>query len=232
VKRVLLTWNTGGTWIPKNVLESHKDAARRWNAEYVSIEKATDSPFADKAILLRTFNGGDQVAWIDGDAIIRFDCPSLFDVVPQDCFGGVPNFQGDTHDGDPWRYAEPDWQWMVERTGRLDLFYDPTEFINGGVFVFCPELHHAIWDDEFPKQPNAEQTMLNFRADMLGVKRKFLARTFNRIGPQAWAPGPMSCFIQHLAAFRFLFNKRRREDRMDALDAIDWTSKARLEVAA
>lgn len=220
-----MSWNSHGRFTPANVLESHQDAARRWGAEYVCNEKLTCSPFADKALMLREAQG-DHVVWLDGDAIVRFDCPNLFDAVPIGVFAGVPNYQGDTHDGDPWRYHEPDWSWCVQKHQRFDLFYSADRLINGGVIVFTPADHWPIWDDEYPAQPNGEQTLMNFRADMLGMERMSLSTSFNRIGPEAWTPGPMRRFIQHLAAFRWESCQRRRSDRDAVLSQIDWRKAA------
>lgn len=232
MRRVILTWDSDGNWTPPNVRASHEAAAKRWGAEYVVNTRLTCSPFADKALMLRDAQG-DQVAWLDGDAIVRYDCPNLFDIVPRDTFAGAPNYQGDTHAGDPWYYHESDWQWMVGQTGRMDIMYDPARFINGGVLVFSPEHHRAIWECDYPAQPNAEQTMMNFRADMLGVKRLSLAPTFNRIGPDAWQPGPMTHFVQHLAVFRWGdVRSPNRNARRPILEAIDWTRSAVLEAVA
>jgi len=106
MRRVMVTMNSGGKWIPPNVMWSHMAAASRWGAQYVQLTgMGNGDPFVIKsralAELADSFAGVEQVMWIDGDVLIRHDCESIFDLVPIDHFGGVPNFQGDTHNGIP-----------------------------------------------------------------------------------------------------------------------------------
>lgn len=106
LRRVMVTMNTGGEWIPPNVLSSHMAAASRWGAQYLQITAtAGGDPFILKcgflAGLADALSAAEQVLWLDGDVLVRHDCDNIFDLVPQDHFGGVANFQGDTHNGLP-----------------------------------------------------------------------------------------------------------------------------------
>jgi len=80
-------------------------AASRWGAQYLQITatEGSDDPFVLKCGFLSgladTLPTVEQVLWIDGDALVREDCDNIFDLVPVDNFGGVANFQGDTHNG-------------------------------------------------------------------------------------------------------------------------------------
>lgn len=106
IKRLILTMNTGGNWIPGNVLASHMAAAARWEAQYLQLTYVPEGEaFLRKCDCLSglgdVFPNVEQVLWLDGDVLVRDDCENLFDMVPLDHFGGVPNYQGDTHNGIP-----------------------------------------------------------------------------------------------------------------------------------
>lgn len=203
-----------GNFIPANVRASMIVAALRWDAEFVEITSplpgvAAEDVFGFKIRLydldLPGAAADARVLWLDGDCIVRSDCPSPFDLVPPECFGGVLNFQGDTHGGDPWPTHEPHWRQCARGAGVAHP-YDPARYINGGVMLWTPERHAHLWrwveqvldrrglsgglvgGLAGPLNPMTEQTMLNVAIAELGIPLHLLPREFNRLGAAAWGP--------------------------------------------
>ena len=206
---------------------SHQAAARRWGALYVEMREAWGTlahlgVFGTKLELDRLPLQG-RVVWFDADTVVRSDCPSLFDLVPAGAFGGVCNFQGDTHGGDPYPdHAE--WHDQVATQMQSPARYDPARYINGGVLVFDLPGHASVWRHirrtlpDVPVNPMYEQTALNVALVDLAIPLRILPREFNRLGVAAWRGEPaMSACIIHCANLGDL-----RGDKHAALSRVQW----------
>lgn len=219
-----------GDYTPPNVRDSHIDAARRWGAEYLELTEplpgmgGPDNIFACKMRIWRlNLPPGDRVCLIDGDAIIRDDCPNVFRRVPEYRIGGVSCFQKDTPDGVE-KHTRAHWDNVCAYL-RTSQRFNACLYLNGGLLVYTPKEHDRLWfylDGMFASRMATmpammEQTALNVAMSELRIPCCILPENLNRLGPTAWAPGPMTSYIQHLAPVGNL-----RGDKRAALAAIEW----------
>lgn len=227
---ILLTVNLGGTYVTPNVMASHAAAAGRWGAEYhqqTTLWGGTRDVFQAKIRLHHLpLPTGARVCYIDGDALIRHDCPSPFDLIGPEFFGAVRCHQ----DGASTKNAESWWRDL------LPFFHNAIEFnaetyFNGGLLIYTPAIHNLVWEVAWPHiltlrkhGPMVEQTALNMAVRKLACPVAILPDTFNRLGPVAWEPGPMSAYIQHLAHYG-----EDKRDRFEAMEAIDWRQSVEAE---
>lgn len=232
---LLVTMNTGGNWMPQNVVDSHRDAARRWGYAYHQIEEATDDLFGLKQRWLSQCTGTGRVLWVDGDLIIRYDCPDPCADCEQSLVG-VSAIQPWEGDKDPSEKAASSTVWWLQEVGRRFGFCWFEEFgrhlvdstINGGMIGIIPDVHRDMcrWIARhitFYKRKMDymdEQALIPIGAHLFRHDTAILPWEFNRVGPMAWKPGPMRYYVQHLA------NCGMEQDKREALAAIDWTQKA------
>lgn len=240
--KIVLSINLGGRHTTTNVRESHAHAAGRWGAQYVELTVPTWSqrtdPFGIKLDIHRfPFPPGCRVAMLDGDCIVRADCPSLFDRVPRECMGAVANNQGGAYEAVVDANAGLWWE-SVAAMMNCAAGYDPATYFNGGVLVFSPERHLDAWRlaDAAVRvalgergamrttatggavSPMLEQTAMNVACVALGVPVHLLPPAFNRLGPAAWGcGGAMPDYVLHLANLGSL-----RGDKGAVLAGIDW----------
>lgn len=223
--RVIVTMDTGGDWIPHNARESHRDYAHRIGAAYSRIRAAPRGVFTDKIAGLAGL-AAERAIWLDGDTIVRADCPDLFELVPAHRFGGVPNYHPSLHGPNPETHHLQFWD-RARRLLESSAAYDPATYVNGGVLVFSPHAHREVW--RIPGKllqgrvhPMYEQSWLNQRLQDLRIPLELLPRSYNTMGPKAWdhpEGEPMAAHIYHLAHVgRYRDQKRRRR----LLETIDW----------
>lgn len=223
---LIVTMNGGGDFIPPNALRSHMSYAARCHALYLQFVDRGDALLVKMGALAGHF-GGSRVLWIDGDTIIRDDCPNLFDAVPRDMIGAVQNDQGDTHGADCMGIHESSWDYSRKALGlsEEDAPFDQSVYVNTGVVVSTPELHQPLFDSAFQviKKMDAEhkwekdQSIVSILCQQAAAKcdageevygrLHLLPHCFNRFGPEVVARGTtaMSAYIQHYApvgAFR------------------------------
>lgn len=237
MKLAVFSMNYHG-WVPENVTASHRAAATRWGAEYIQLlDGDPGRHFWMKSTHLNKCCGEyDRVVWLDGDAIVRHDCPSLFDLVPADEFGGVPNIQPGSHGKDAVDLHVPS---VIRGLAHLGMrgnksrctigAYDFRRFVNGGVLVMTPALHSLVFSPPVVRA-DEEQAIFNMNLHLHGLKIHLLPIEYNRIGAIAWKPGPMSAYIQHLA--RFIGSPRSDAIRRIAMEGIDWQETVKELVTA
>lgn len=231
--RLLVTQNTGGDWICENIAASHRAAAARWDAHYLQLTPRSRDVFWQKTIFCAQYVGAHRCCWVDGDAAIRSDCPSLFDLVPLDCFGGVLNYQPDTHDGEFDKWHGPT---ISAFQTLVNVPCGATDYLNVGVFVWSPDLHRHLWQRVVkfagPRLlPMAEQTLLNLLLIESGTKVHHLPATYNRIGPEAWNVN-QTAMIAHLARYKCHTTRIRLCDRVKLMKRIRWRVEDHKEAAA
>lgn len=227
-RRLILTLNGDGDYIPENVWWSHQDAAVRWGADYVdsplSCRDSRHFQHKHRLCLDKTEVCYDRCMWIDGDAIIRRDCPNLFELVPPDRFGGVLNAQIRTQE-----QAEIQRRyWSVIARDLGDLGFDAVpeyhkRYINGGMFVWTPRLHRSVFlrtiqfmADLYP-EAMVEQTCLNMA--LAEVPMHLLSRQFNYMGPKVWDEPRCHGWITHWACYG---EDTHEVDKQELLSGIDW----------
>jgi len=230
---IIHTMNIGGC-MSSNARDSMEASARRWNCMYVEHlqpwgTSATDDPFGIKLEIHKlAVNDGDRILWLDSDMLIRHDCPNPFEIVPAESIGGVLNFQGDTHDGDPGPTHATWW------AKTLPLFYiadppkyDPATYINGGFMLLTVGKHDQVWQVANKAvrsfhtgrvNPMIEQTAVNIAIAALKLPLYILPHTFNRIGKAAWLSDEhMTEPLYHFANIGELRGHKRQ-----VIDSISW----------
>lgn len=225
-------------YIGTQSMASFQHAAQRWDARLLVITEPINpglqlDPFGDKLHIGRihltydAIDRWDQVAWFDGDTIIRSDAPSIFDMVEPEQIGTVANVQTNSH-ADPIRDHAPSWNRLRDRFGvKIDVPLDL--YANGGVFVFTPECHGYVWEwareklsDKTTVGPMEEQTAWNLAMVQTGIPRVMLDETWNRIGPDVWnATGPMPWYVMHWANIH-----HHRGNKQAAMGRVEWEAIA------
>lgn len=143
----LVTLNLGNYLHPKT-LESFQAAAERWGAELKVIQKPLlfegrpVQHFWQKTLI--PFDpdlGGcyDRMAVLDGDMLIREDCPSLFEVTPMSDIGVVCRDQPRHR---RTREPQPRLDFWARRLGLNRPGHH--QFLNGGLVVYSP-IRHSRW---------------------------------------------------------------------------------------
>lgn len=222
--RYLVTINLGGNYIPPNVYSSHAHAAGRWGAQYLQLT----SPWGGTGHLwwmkmrmhALELPMDSRVVFIDGDAVIRQDCPDLFGMADDDVFCAVRNPSTTASVA-----SAADWWGKCAGLMRCSLEFDSARYVNGGLMVYSPRHHNRIWEYLWSAPlavnrtgPLFEQTFLNMALRMLDVPLHLLPDGFNSIGPHVWEPGPMRDYIYHFADS----GGQGKEGLRDALEAVDW----------
>jgi hypothetical protein len=241
---LLMSFNLGGTYTHPNVRDSHLAAATRWSAQYLEVttgwpwsDRSDADPFGVKLDLHRfPWPQGCRVCLIDGDAIIRADCPDPFCIVPATHMGVVENNQDGREDVEA---NEKYWWDMVAQAFAVTDAADSWRYFNGGFMVFTPEMHLDVWrlvELTFrahqgmirPIGPMAEQTGMNAVCRALNVPMHYLPAEWNRLGEPAWGcEGAMGAYVLHLANIG-----QRRGDKNAVLAGIDWRAVVGEEVMA
>ena len=92
-KKIVCTLNVGRNVIHDNARASMREAARRWGANYLEILIPTGDVgqhyYYQKLQLSQHLPDNTRVVYYDGDVVIRSDCPSPFDIVPEGMLGLV-----------------------------------------------------------------------------------------------------------------------------------------------
>ena len=226
---VLVTLNLND-YLTDNSRASLRHAAARWDAAYLELT----APWIDRcdafgikmAMHKLPVSPHDRVAFFDADVLVREDCPSPFDAVPETHFGGVANFQGDTHGGDPYPTHFFWWGRACNVLGTWPT-YNPLTYINGGLMIFRLDLHGPLWERGYRMFHNApvvhpldEQTALNVLLAAEQVPMTILVNDFCRLGAVPWtAEGKMQAYVYHLAN---LFPHRDPVLKRRRLETVDW----------
>lgn len=231
-ERVIVTMDFGNYLTP-NVRASHAAAAERWNASYRVMKyrwgKRRDIFGAKMELHKLPVPRGTHVLWLDGDVLVRADCPNIFELAKPTEFAGVCC---STHDDDDdlATFTKQWWDAALEFMGVGDIPYEHGTYINGGVLLFGLPEHEDVWANSehlvynIPLHraigPMVEQTMMNVQLRALEIPVKLLDPAFNTLGRVAWeSPGPaMETYVYHLAAYR----DYRHEQRNDRLAELDW----------
>lgn len=191
--RAVAVLNVHNDWYPPNLRQSAQAAAQRWGAEFVEI-RTPIVPWFDawweKLNLDRHLWMYERVVFLDRDVAVRSDCPSLFDLVPENAFGIVPSEQEGHHliDAHIRRDMAP-----LCRLLDVDMDYS-TQYYNSGVMVFSPQrhshvfalaraIHPLVWTRSWV---TIDQGLLSLALLILAEPVHRLPCTFNRCGAKLW----------------------------------------------
>jgi hypothetical protein len=182
-----------GQPISENLRASQQAAAARWGADYVEVTRPIfpwQDPFWEKLHLDVHGEAYCRVVYLDADVAIRSDCPSLFDLVPEDHFGAVAAEQQGhwmRHNIDPHMHP------MTRALGvQLDI---SRHYFNSGVLVFSPKRHAnafraARWLSVLTEDRNwvwYDQGCISLALEWLAYPRTVLPPSFNRCGDELWS---------------------------------------------
>lgn len=191
MKKAIAILNIGGKSISRRAGTSFEAAAKRWGCDVVVIKHelaAGVHHFWQKVFVCDHLKDYDQIVQIDADMLIRYDAPSLFDLVPQYAFGCVSARQceGDT----PLKrriIANRDrclrfWSRFMEMRCPHDR-----QHVNGGLFVYSPKFHSEVWKElqrvgakyGFKKDNLPEQSALSVLLENKPIDRFWLPETWN-----------------------------------------------------
>lgn len=192
---------------------SFKAAADRWNCQYVEVTEPfvfagkAVHPWWQKALLpFEPAVGGafERLAVLDGDMLVREDCPSLFDQVAQGTIGAVSRDQPAHRRTRP---VDPHVRLWARRLGASAPRHIPC--LNGGLLVYEPILHGPYlkaWRDTGRKtrwsiRGGGDQGAISVLLHTMGAPMTWLHWRFNTVkagGQRPQAPlGRMLTYIYH-----------------------------------
>ncbi|MGD1001843.1 MAG: methyltransferase domain-containing protein [Candidatus Brocadiia bacterium] len=229
-KRAVVTINVGGVLCP-NARRSFEAAAERWKADYVELNGPCTPEVPGPSFLkLELFRlcAADRAFYIDGgDALIRSDAPTPFDLCPPTHLGAVRNgpdrvpFVEDIRD-----QQEIEWALFNHCLGTR---YACASYFNAGMLVLTRATHAGMLDRARRlvgqlSEPRRlvrwqDQTFLNYAAVDLGVPILLMDETWNYTQPEDighW--NGMERFVYHLAG---------SPDRLTILPTLDWQAQRR-----
>jgi hypothetical protein len=195
----IITFNGGNFWHP-NAKASVEAAAKRWGVELVEIKnrlyardwfaaKFRIGPYVD-----------DRALFLDADVVIRSDCPSPFDVVPESDFGAVANFQDGMIDHE--KYQRPSWELACRMLGMAKP-YDVGQYINAGLILFSKR-HLPTLDylDRRCTNTDGVNEQAAWSVMLADENTTYLPKEWNRVGPAVWKSGPdMKALVYHFASY-------------------------------
>lgn len=142
----------------------------------------------EKLQLHRLLGEYERVIFFDADILIHPECPSLLELVPEDCLGAVSDELPDGG-GESWKRRD-DLERAEKALGELPKERVAEPYFNTGVMVVSQEAR-AVFDPERrwpPKGRWREQTGVNYHARKDGVRVRYLGREYNfaPIEPLRW----------------------------------------------
>ena len=212
MKKILCTLNVHKDVIDENARASMREAARRWGADYVEILALTgpeehQQPYCQKLYLDKHLPDDARIIFFDGDVVIRYDCPSPFDIVPEGNFGAIRNHYP-SHAGCSQHVYGP----MKDYAGKLgidftrDMVHDIYQ--NDGLLMFDFPKHRKVFerarkiineigfDNYWPLADQGPITLANLieKTDVF-----FLPPMFNYAGEALWSgwSPEMKTFVYH-----------------------------------
>lgn len=211
---VLVTLDIGN-YLCEATVQSFQAAADRWGVAFVRIQQPLLADgravhhFWQKALIpfapsiVDTFQ---RVLFLDGDMLVRSDCPNPFDLVPPENMGLVSRCQP-RH----WCRGEP--QRDMLRWSRLLNLPLPTHdlYANGGFMLYSPQAHaeclKAWWNAgrlvRWHRRGRPEQSSLSVLVHAMGVPVTWLPWHFDTVaighGRVPWNPRVMKSYIYHFS---------------------------------
>lgn len=194
----------GDHWRP-NARLSIAAIAERWGIPVIELVEpiGNDDGYGQKLWLDKHCEQFDRVVWFDRDILVRYDCPSLFEIVKEGAFGCTSSHQLPWHIREDGKLLAP----LFQKSGET---YDFTvDHLNTGVMVFEPEQHAELFGDARTSSksegalPFYDEPWLSLAAKK-SRRRQLLDKSFNRCGVanlEDFTP-KMSDFIWHFCGIK------------------------------
>ena len=210
-------------FMPACARESFQHAAKRWGCEYIEITEpiAPIHHFWIKALIgnSKYVTGIDRILQLDGDILIRSDCPSPFDLVPRENFGVVSRVQPNNPLHKLRQLGH-----LSAQLFNLQSYGDEHNHINAGFILYSRMLHQeqlelwraaGLYSNWTPKL-FPEQMALSCVLQQTKVGVTWLPPEWNWLHPQKikHRNGGMHCYIYH-------FNRPRHAWR-ELMEATQW----------
>ena len=180
-KRAIVTVVIGEEAVKQNkvAVKTLVNYGKKVHAEVILITKESIenvAPHLQKFQIKDILDNHDRVLYVDADVLIHPDCPDLFDIVPSEMVGAVP----DCHNG-KWgninRFNE-----IVAVQDKLTNVNWNAGYFNSGVIVLSKE-HKGLFDN--PENRNLfnsqfkDQTLINYNLFKNGYQLFALDTVFN-----------------------------------------------------
>ena len=144
-RKIVCTLNVGRDCILQNARDSIREAARSWGADYLEIltGDAGRHHWEEKLHLDEHLPDSYRVVYYDGDVIVRHDCPSPFEIVPEGMWSWCRNFHP-SHAGTLPAVEEA----LGAYAKKCGVDVDPQkDYSNSGMLVFELPLHRAVFQE-------------------------------------------------------------------------------------
>jgi hypothetical protein len=140
-----------GNFLPGKARRAIQSAATRWHAAYVELTDPLRAdgivvhPFWQKTLIPDAPEVAvyDRLLVLDCDILIRSDCPSLFDLVPNNAIGVVSRVQSHRPRAMRTRISPDELKRRAARFGLLP-YTDERQHLNGGLVLYHREQHSDI----------------------------------------------------------------------------------------
>jgi hypothetical protein len=195
LKNLVSVLNIGSNVLHENARASIREAARRWGANYLEILLPVGDiphPFYQKLRLADHVPDQCRVLLLDGDVLIRHDCPSPFEIVPHGQLGWVRTHHP-SHAGATWSIFEPVRQFAAKFGMALDV---KEEYAHTGVMLFEFPLHRELFAENQriidavgfdPQWQISDQAIFSLARKKLGLPIFWLPAMFQMAGDVIWS---------------------------------------------
>ena len=225
MKKAIAVLNIGGRSLSVKAKHSFRTAAYNWGCDLVEIRdplKEGVHHFWQKTFVCDHLEKYDRVVQLDADMMIRWDCPSPFDLVPVDSFGVVSARQ---FENGPIIHHR---QKCVGHWAKvMGMQACPDEkHLNGGFFLYSPKHHSKLW-----AECRAVGESQGFTSKFLPEQASMSVLLWNKKCPQTWLPhtfnavGAATYFRPQLTTWRmndYIYHFTGQERRQKRINGVDW----------
>ena len=178
--------------------------ADKVNADIIEIDEivSTKTNFhLEKFQIKKLLDEFDRIMYVDADILIHPDCPDLFDIVPKDCVGAVP----DCHNG-KWgninRFNE-----IIAVQDKLGNTNWNSGYFNSGMIILSKQHKELFSNPELREKFNSQfvdQTLINYNLFKNGYKFFSLDPVYNGMEINGFSSriensNKTNAFIMHFA---------------------------------
>ena len=205
-KRAIVTVVIGEEAVRQNrvAVKTLVDYGKKVNAEVILITKELIEdvpPHLQKFQIKDILDNFDRVLYVDADILIHPDCPDLFEMVPADCVGAVP----DCHNG-KWgninRFKE-----ILAVQDKLGNANWRTGYFNSGVIVLSKQHKDLFSNPELREKFNSQfndQTLINYNLfkneyNFHPLETRFNGMEINGFSSRVENGNKINAFIMHFA---------------------------------
>lgn len=236
----LVTMNIERDVVHPNSRASFLHAARRWGAQYVEItapiapavrddlgEEGYQKAWAEKVYLDWHLPDG-RFCYVDADTVIRSDCPSPFEIVPEGTWAWAPNnITGHECTAETVLRDFADWRDRIMKPLGYDLadLDIARQYCNTGVMIFDLPEHRRVFDTarEIIDQTgmDADRWVVSDQAPLCAavhlnrVAVQYLSGDYHHFGVRLWNNWPRD---MHAGIYHFCGD----DERWDKIGGVQW----------